>query len=225
MPAPGNAFDLLAVEAHIRQLCPDFPVREIAFDPTYGRPMMASVNDDGCPVVEFGKARRWRLRRRRSTAPSSRAGSGMGQTRTWGGSSGTSSSTWTRRATGRSIRAGRAARSTARSWRPWPRRAAPQARASPAPTRPGSMMTCGPPEAPQSGRSNRTGANWPAATVAGARLAAGCALNLPQPETHSAISLPAWPAMRNLLGCCARVSCERLTCRDGALGRLDILLA
>jgi len=53
IPTPGNTVDLRAVEDHIRNLCADFPVREIAFDPTYGRHMMGNLNDDGMPVVEF----------------------------------------------------------------------------------------------------------------------------------------------------------------------------
>lgn len=53
IPTPGNTVDLRAVEAHIRELCATYNVREIAFDPTYGRSMMADLNDDGLPAVEF----------------------------------------------------------------------------------------------------------------------------------------------------------------------------
>lgn len=53
IPTPGNTVDLRAVEAHVRELCARFNVREIAFDPTYGRAMMANLNDDGLPAVEF----------------------------------------------------------------------------------------------------------------------------------------------------------------------------
>ena len=53
IPTPGNTVDLRAVESHIRELCARFNVREIAFDPTYGRTMMADLNDDGLPAVEF----------------------------------------------------------------------------------------------------------------------------------------------------------------------------
>lgn len=53
IPTPGNTVDLRAVEAHIRELCARFNVREIAFDPTYGRSMMADLSDDGLPAVEF----------------------------------------------------------------------------------------------------------------------------------------------------------------------------
>lgn len=53
IPTPGNTVDLRAVEAHIRELCGTFNVREIAFDPTYGRNMMADMVEDGLPAVEF----------------------------------------------------------------------------------------------------------------------------------------------------------------------------
>jgi phage terminase large subunit-like protein len=53
IPTPGNTVDLRAVEAKIRELCATFSVREIAFDPTYGRSMMADLSEDGLPAVEF----------------------------------------------------------------------------------------------------------------------------------------------------------------------------
>ena len=53
IPTPGNTVDLRTVEAHIRELCARFNVREIAFDPTYGRSMMADLCEDGLPAVEF----------------------------------------------------------------------------------------------------------------------------------------------------------------------------
>lgn len=53
LPTPGNTVDLRAVEEHIRELCARFAVREIAFDPTYGRSMMANLVEDGLPAVEF----------------------------------------------------------------------------------------------------------------------------------------------------------------------------
>jgi phage terminase large subunit-like protein len=53
IPTPGNTVDLRAVEAHIRELCATYNVREVAFDPTYGRSMMADLDQDGIPVVEF----------------------------------------------------------------------------------------------------------------------------------------------------------------------------
>lgn len=53
VPTPGNVVDLVAVEAHIRELCARHSVQEIAFDPTYGRHMMAALSEDGLPVTEF----------------------------------------------------------------------------------------------------------------------------------------------------------------------------
>jgi phage terminase large subunit-like protein len=53
IPTAGNIVDLRAVEEHIRELAATYNVREIAFDPTYGRTMMASLSDDGLPAVEF----------------------------------------------------------------------------------------------------------------------------------------------------------------------------
>lgn len=52
-PTPGNVVDFRAVEAKIRELCETFDVQEIAFDPHYGRNMMANLTEDGYPVVEF----------------------------------------------------------------------------------------------------------------------------------------------------------------------------
>lgn len=53
IPTPGNVVDLTSVEAHIRELCARHQVREVAFDPTFGRHMMASLEEDGLPVTEF----------------------------------------------------------------------------------------------------------------------------------------------------------------------------
>lgn len=53
IPTPGNTVDLRAVEDHLRELCARFNVRELAFDPTFGRSMMASLLEDGFPAVEF----------------------------------------------------------------------------------------------------------------------------------------------------------------------------
>lgn len=53
IPTPGNTVDLRAVEAHIRELCATYAVREVAFDPTYGRSMMADLSADGIEAVEF----------------------------------------------------------------------------------------------------------------------------------------------------------------------------
>lgn len=52
-PTPGNTVDLRAVEDCIREACARFAVREIAFDPTYARSMMAALAEDGLPAVEF----------------------------------------------------------------------------------------------------------------------------------------------------------------------------
>lgn len=52
-PTPGNTVDLRAVEDCIREACARFAVREIAFDPTYARAMMADLEEDGLPAVEF----------------------------------------------------------------------------------------------------------------------------------------------------------------------------
>lgn len=53
IPTPGNVVDLRAVEDHIRELCATYSVREAAFDPTFGRSMMASLQEDGIETVEF----------------------------------------------------------------------------------------------------------------------------------------------------------------------------
>lgn len=53
IPTPGNTVDLRAVEVHIRELCARFRVEEVAFDPTFGRVMMANLAEDGLPVAEF----------------------------------------------------------------------------------------------------------------------------------------------------------------------------
>lgn len=53
IPTRGNTVDLRAVEDHIRELCAAYSVREVAFDPTYGRAMMANLQEDGIEAVEF----------------------------------------------------------------------------------------------------------------------------------------------------------------------------
>jgi len=53
IPTPGNTVDLRAVEDHVRELCARFNVQEAAFDPTFGRSMMANLSEDGIPAVEF----------------------------------------------------------------------------------------------------------------------------------------------------------------------------
>lgn len=52
-PTPGNTVDLRAVEAHIRELCATYNVQEVAFDPAFGRVMLADLAEDGLPAVEM----------------------------------------------------------------------------------------------------------------------------------------------------------------------------
>ncbi|MCO5159812.1 MAG: terminase large subunit [Mesorhizobium sp.] len=51
-PTPGNVIDYRAVEAHIRDLCERFDVREIGFDPAYAAPVMLPLQDDGFPCIQ-----------------------------------------------------------------------------------------------------------------------------------------------------------------------------
>ncbi|WP_026479335.1 terminase large subunit [Ahrensia sp. 13_GOM-1096m] len=53
VPTQGNVVDFRHIEDHLRELCARFNVQEIAFDPHMGRVMMASLMDDGFPVVEM----------------------------------------------------------------------------------------------------------------------------------------------------------------------------
>jgi phage terminase large subunit-like protein len=53
IPTPGNTVDLRAVETFIRELCAKYNVQEVAFDPTFGRSMMADLTQDGINAVEF----------------------------------------------------------------------------------------------------------------------------------------------------------------------------
>lgn len=53
LPTPGNVVDFRTVKDTIRELCARFRVMEIAFDPWMGRVMMASLQEDGFPVVEM----------------------------------------------------------------------------------------------------------------------------------------------------------------------------
>jgi phage terminase large subunit-like protein len=53
IPTPGNVVDFRTVEDTIRELCDRFDVREIAFDPHLARNMMATLLEDGFPVVEM----------------------------------------------------------------------------------------------------------------------------------------------------------------------------
>ena len=52
-PTPGNVVDFRTVEAKIRELCEQFEVREIAFDPHLARNMLNNLLEDGFPAVEM----------------------------------------------------------------------------------------------------------------------------------------------------------------------------
>lgn len=52
-PTPGNVVDFRIVEAKVRELCEDFEVREIAFDPHLARNMLNNLIEDGYPAVEM----------------------------------------------------------------------------------------------------------------------------------------------------------------------------
>ncbi|RRI02379.1 hypothetical protein EH240_13050 [Mesorhizobium tamadayense] len=49
---PGNVVDFRAVEDKIRELCDQFDVREIAFDPALARNTLNNLLEDGYPAVE-----------------------------------------------------------------------------------------------------------------------------------------------------------------------------
>ena len=51
IPTAGNVTDYRAVEAHLRRLCEDYNVQEIAFDPAYAQAVMAPLQEDGLPVA------------------------------------------------------------------------------------------------------------------------------------------------------------------------------
>ena len=53
IPTQGNVVDFRAVEDHIRTLCKDFDVREIAFDPHLARNMLSNLVEGGFPAVEM----------------------------------------------------------------------------------------------------------------------------------------------------------------------------
>ncbi|MEY9097360.1 phage terminase large subunit-like protein [Sinorhizobium fredii] len=50
---PGNVVDFRAVEAKIRDLCAEYDVQEIAFDPALARVILNNLMDDGLPAIEF----------------------------------------------------------------------------------------------------------------------------------------------------------------------------
>ena len=52
-PTPGNVVDFRIVEGKVRDLCNQFDVREIAFDPHLARNMLNNLLEDGLPAVEM----------------------------------------------------------------------------------------------------------------------------------------------------------------------------
>lgn len=52
-PTPGKAIDYEFVEDQIRQLCKEYDVRQIAFDPWRAQKTQQNLMDDGLPVVDF----------------------------------------------------------------------------------------------------------------------------------------------------------------------------
>lgn len=50
-PTPGEVIDQGAVEQKLRDLCDEFDVQEIAFDPYLAHQMMGNLGEDGLPVV------------------------------------------------------------------------------------------------------------------------------------------------------------------------------
>lgn len=54
---PGNTVDYSYVEDRIRNLCEEYQVQEIAFDPWQARPSMTRLLDEGLPVVEMRQGR------------------------------------------------------------------------------------------------------------------------------------------------------------------------
>jgi phage terminase large subunit-like protein len=52
-PTPGNVVDFRRVEERIRDLCEEFNVQEIAFDPHLARNTLNNLLEDGLPAVEM----------------------------------------------------------------------------------------------------------------------------------------------------------------------------
>ncbi|GAA5666205.1 hypothetical protein Brsp07_04715 [Brucella sp. NBRC 14130] len=50
---PGNAVDYTFIEAQIRQMCRDFNVQEIAFDPWRAQKTQQNLQSEGLPIVNF----------------------------------------------------------------------------------------------------------------------------------------------------------------------------
>lgn len=53
IPTPGNVVDFRAVEDKIRELCDEFDVQEIAFDPHMARNILNNLLEDGYPAIEM----------------------------------------------------------------------------------------------------------------------------------------------------------------------------
>lgn len=53
IPTPGNVVDFRVIEDKIRDLCGQFNVREIAFDPHLARNTLNNLLEDGLPAVEM----------------------------------------------------------------------------------------------------------------------------------------------------------------------------
>lgn len=52
-PTEGNVIDFRLVEQRIRDICDEYDVMEIAFDPALARVVLNNLQDDGLPAVEF----------------------------------------------------------------------------------------------------------------------------------------------------------------------------
>ncbi|HEV7251673.1 MAG TPA: terminase TerL endonuclease subunit [Mesorhizobium sp.] len=52
-PTPGSAIDYGAIENRVRELCAEFNVVEVAFDPWAARPTIMRLCDEGIPAVEM----------------------------------------------------------------------------------------------------------------------------------------------------------------------------
>ncbi|PLU37998.1 terminase [Sinorhizobium medicae] len=50
---PGNVVDFRAVESKIRDICSEYDVQEVAFDPALARVILNNLMDDGLPAIEF----------------------------------------------------------------------------------------------------------------------------------------------------------------------------
>ncbi|MER2263881.1 terminase large subunit [Methylobacterium oxalidis] len=50
---PGNVVDFRAVEQKVRELCAEYQVEQIAFDPFLARNSLNTLRDEGLPAIEF----------------------------------------------------------------------------------------------------------------------------------------------------------------------------